>query len=60
MDLSLQVQVSGKLADAVRADPLARQYYGRPPLRDTLLLPGQAQLPARKYLDWHKTNIFGA
>jgi putative restriction endonuclease len=60
VDLSLQVQVSGKLADAVRADPLARQYYGRPPLRDTLLLPGQAQLPARKYLDWHKTNIFGA
>ena len=27
--------------------------YGRPPLRDTILLPDQAQLPGRKYLDWH-------
>ena len=36
------------------------QYYGRPPLRDTILLPDQAQLPGRKYLDWHKANIFAA
>jgi predicted restriction endonuclease len=28
------------------------------PLRDTILLPDQAQLSARKYLDWHKANIF--
>jgi hypothetical protein len=52
--------VSGALADAVRADPLTRQYYGRPPLRDTILLPDQAQLPGRKYLDWHRANIFAA
>ena len=58
VDASLQVRVSGALSDAVRADPLTRQYYGRPPLRDTILLPDQAQLPGRKYLDWHKTNIF--
>src|SRR5436309_942903 len=31
VDASLQVHVSGVLADAVRADPLIRQYYGRPP-----------------------------
>jgi putative restriction endonuclease len=37
-----------------------RQYYGRPPLRDTILLPDQALLPGRKYLDWHRTNIFAA
>ena len=36
------------------------QYYGRPPLHDTILLPDQAQLPGRKYLDWHKANIFAA
>jgi hypothetical protein len=42
------------------ADPLTRQYYGRPPLRDTILLPDQAQLPGRKYLDWHRANIFAA
>ena len=37
-----------------------RQYYGRPPLLDTILLPDQAQLPGRKYLVWHRTNIFVA
>jgi putative restriction endonuclease len=60
VDASLQVHVSGALADAVRADPLTRQYYGRPPLRDTILLPDQAQLPGPKYLAWHKANIFAA
>jgi putative restriction endonuclease len=60
VDVSLQVHVSRTLAAAVRADPLTRQYYGRPPLRGTILLPDQAQLPGRKYLDWHKTNIFVA
>ena len=60
VNASLQVHISGTLADAVRADPLARRYYGRPPLRDTILLPDQALLPGRKYLDWHRTNIFAA
>jgi putative restriction endonuclease len=60
VDASLQVHVSGALADAVHADPLTRQYYGRPPLCDTILLPDQAQLPGRKYLDWHKANVFAA
>ena len=60
VDASLQVRVSGALANAVRADPLTRQYYGCPPLRDTILLPDQAQQPGRKYLDWHRTNIFVA
>ena len=58
VDASLQVHVSGALANAVRADPLTRQYYGRPPLRDAILLPGQAQRPGRKYLDWHRANVF--
>ena len=60
VDAGLQIQVSGALADAVREDPLTRQYYGRPPLLDTILLPDNAQLPACKYLDWHRTNIFAA
>jgi putative restriction endonuclease len=42
------------------ADPLARQYYGRPPLRETLILLPDAQAPARKYLDWHRQNVFVA
>lgn len=49
---------SEALANAVRGNPLARQYYGRPPLLERLLLPDAAQSPARKYLDWHKTKVF--
>jgi putative restriction endonuclease len=53
----LQIHLARSLADAVQADPLARQFYGRPPLREALLPPG-AQMPARKYLDWHREKIF--
>jgi putative restriction endonuclease len=60
VDASLQIHISGALAGAVLTDHLTRQYYGRPPLRDTILLPDQAQLPGRKYLDWHRTNVFVA
>jgi putative restriction endonuclease len=55
---ALQIHVSEALATAVRGDPLTRQYYGRPPLFESLLLPDNAQRPARKYLDWHKANVF--
>ena len=54
----LRIHVARSLADATRADPLARQYYGRPPLREMILLPEGAQAPARKYLDWHRQRIF--
>jgi putative restriction endonuclease len=54
----LRIHLAPTLADAVLADPLARQFYGRPPLRRTLLLPADAQPPAQKYLDWHRKRIF--
>jgi putative restriction endonuclease len=54
----LRIRVARPLADAIQADPLARQFYGRPPLRETLLLPPGAQTPARNYLDWHREKIF--
>jgi putative restriction endonuclease len=54
----LRIHLAGSLSDAVQADPLARQFYGRPPLREALLLPPGAQIPARKYLDWHREKIF--
>jgi hypothetical protein len=47
-------------ADAARSDHLTRQYYGRPLLLETLLLPDDAQRPRRKYLDWHRDKIFVA
>ena len=46
------------LAEAIQTDPLARQYYGGPPLREVILLPQGGQAPARKYLDWHRHKIF--
>jgi putative restriction endonuclease len=54
----LRIHVARSLAEATRTDPLARQYYGRPPLQETLLLPVGAQAPARKYIDWHRQKIF--
>lgn len=54
----LRIHVARTLSDAIRTDPLARQYYGQPPLREALLLPPGAQAPARKYLDWHRQKIF--
>jgi putative restriction endonuclease len=55
---ALEIHVSEALARAVHDDPLTRQYYGRPPLLESLLLPDDARLPTRKYLDWHMTNVF--
>jgi putative restriction endonuclease len=54
----LRIHVARSLATAVRADPLARQYYGQPPLLASLALPLDAQRPASRYLTWHHLNIF--
>jgi putative restriction endonuclease len=54
----LRIHVAKSLADAVRTDQIARQYYGRPPLRESLLLPAGALAPASQYLDWHRQRIF--
>ena len=54
----LKIHIAQPLADAVRGDHLTRQYYGRPPLLDTLLLPDDAERPRRKYLDWHREKVF--
>jgi putative restriction endonuclease len=54
----LRIHVARSLSDATLNDPLARQYYGRPPLQEILLLPVGAQPPARKYIDWHREKIF--
>ncbi len=56
----LRIHVARSLAEATLIDPLANQYYGRPPLLEALLMPAGAQAPARKYLDWHRQKIFMA
>jgi putative restriction endonuclease len=55
----MRIHLAAPLAEAVEIDALARQFYGRPPLRETLLLPPGSVEPARKYLDWHRERIFG-
>ncbi len=54
----LRIHFARPLTEAVMTDPLTRQYYGQPPVRETLLLPAGALPPARKYLDWHREKIF--
>jgi putative restriction endonuclease len=56
----LRIHVARSLADAIVTDPLARHYFGRPPLHAALVLPPGAQLPGRRYLDWHRQKIFVA
>jgi putative restriction endonuclease len=54
----LRIHLARSLADAASKDPMARQYFGRPPLRERLLLPDGAEPPGRQYLDWHRNHIF--
>jgi putative restriction endonuclease len=56
----LRIHLARPLAQAVQNDQLARQYYGRPPVHEVLLLPEGAQPPAVNYLDWHRRRVFVA
>ena len=56
----LRIHLARPLAQAVQNDQMARQYYGRPPMREVLLLPEGAQAPAVKYLNWHLQKVFVA
>jgi putative restriction endonuclease len=54
----LKIHIAQPLIDAARGDHLTWQYYGRPQLLDTLLLPDNAERLRRKDLDWHRDKIF--
>jgi len=54
----LRIHLARPLAEAIRADPITRLYYGQPPLRETLLLPEGAIKPGAKYLNWHRREVF--
>ena len=56
----LRIHLARPLAQAVQNDQMARQYYGRPPMREVVLLPEGAQAPAVKYLNWHLQKVFVA
>jgi putative restriction endonuclease len=54
----LRIRHAAALSEAVRADQLARQYYGTPPMLTTLRLPPTAQRPGTGYLEWHRAHVF--
>lgn len=54
----LQIHISPTLAEGMSRDPVARSYFGRPPLLDKILLPPNADPPGRPYLTWHKSHVF--
>jgi putative restriction endonuclease len=58
IDENLRVESSRRLADAVEADRIVGQYFGRPPLLETLLLPEESRPPSQKYIEWHRANIY--
>jgi putative restriction endonuclease len=58
IDGDLRIETSRRLADAVEADRIAGQYFGRPPLLDVLFLPEEARPPSQKYIEWHRANIY--
>lgn len=58
IDENLAIRVSGMLAAAIDTDAAVRQYFGRPPLFETLQLPPGADQPSPDYLAWHRQHIF--
>jgi putative restriction endonuclease len=53
----LRIHVAPTLAHAVQTDPLTRQYYGRPPLREAILLPpGPSSPPASTWTGTGRTS----
>jgi hypothetical protein len=45
------------LGQPIQIDLLARQYDGRQPLRQVLLLPEKARAPAPRYLGWQQRGV---
>jgi hypothetical protein len=60
VDNALQIHSATRLNAVIDTDDIARRYFGRPPLRDTLALPTGADPAGRQYLDWHHSTILAA
>jgi putative restriction endonuclease len=56
----LHIHTATRLSTAMPQDEIARRYFDRPPLRDVLLLPDDADPPAAEYLQWHQQRVFAA
>ncbi|MEV6970016.1 HNH endonuclease [Hamadaea sp. NPDC051192] len=56
----LRIHVKPEQVHAARQDPAVAAVFGRPPLRDRIVLPPGATLPGGAYLQWHHQNIYRA
>lgn len=56
----LRIHLAPSLALAVEAGEVARHYFGRPPVRQTILLPDTSDTPGDQYLRWHREHVFAA
>ncbi len=54
----LRIHLHPQLEQAATDDDAARAAFGRPPLKDRLLLPVDAPAPGAGYLAWHRTNVY--
>lgn len=55
----LRIHLSPLLQSHVLADRVAENFFGHPPLGDRLQVPADSAGPDPKYLDWHRTKVFG-
>ena len=53
-----RIHLSEKLRTGMLNDPVAANYFDRPPLREAILLPASADPPGPDYLAWHRDKIF--
>lgn len=53
----LRIHVNPQLVEAARADAATGAVFGRPPLRECLLLPVGALPPRDAYLTWHRGQV---
>lgn len=56
----LRIHVSATIAEGAAEDEALGHAFGRPPLAERLLLPGEAELPHARYLSWHREHVWAA
>jgi putative restriction endonuclease len=54
----LRIHIKLEQTQAACIDPAAAAVFGRPPLRDQLLLPASATRPGEAYLAWHHQHVY--
>lgn len=56
----LRIHIAPVLAQLVAGNEPLQHAFGRPPLRESLLLPDAAEPPRPAYLAWHREHVWAA